>query len=508
MKELKKKIGNTTVLLGLCMIFTKVTSFAKDMVLSYAYGAGSVSDAYLVAVSIPTILITGIMTAVYTSYIPMYNEIKVKEEAKINKYTSNIINWVLLLAIVSLVLFFVFKKGIVYLFAAGFDENTFDLTVNLSSICIFSILFLAVLYVLQGYLQANNCFILVAFFMVPVNLIITLGIVVGYNLRNTTIMALAVVLAYAAVIPVFIYRSRKLGFRYSLQINIKDEYLKKTFIAIVPIFVGQMLAEINNIVDKNMASRLPSGYVTALDYGFKVSAIVYGILAWPIATVLYPKISAFFSEGKKEEATAAVRKSLEMVGMIIIPVTVIVVILANPIIEFLFYRGAFEEKDVQNTAQALTIYVISAIPIGYRTILEKVYYATKETKRTVVFSSIGIVVNIVLNILLLEPLGHVGLALATTCSCVVTAVCYMVWLGRYRMPHLINAEFILSLLQTLVGTLGMVVVLILLRNKLYNGIIGNVFGVFWRLAVMGGSSIVVYGMIWLLIEKMKKFVRK
>lgn len=500
----KSKIASTAVILGLCTILAKLSSFARDIVLSFAYGAGSTSDAYLVAASIPTVLFTGILTAIYTSYIPMYHEIRVEDKEKINKYTSNVLNAVMVLAALVVIIFLLFRNEVVYLFAAGFEDETFNLTVTLSSISIFAILFMSVLYVLQGFLQANNRFYLVAVFMVPVNLIIAVGIGMSYYYSNKLLMAGAIVVAYALVIPVFWLQSRKSGFRYIPYLNVKDTYLQKTILAVLPIFAGQMLAEINNIVDKNMASRLPSGYVTALDYGFKVAAMVYGILAWPIATMIYPKLSAYLSEGKGDEAKATVRKSMELIGVIIIPVTLIVAVLAKPIIELFFYRGAFTEESVNITAQALAVYVISAIPIGYRTVLEKAYYAMRETKKTVIFSTLGIIVNIVLDILLLTTWRHIGLAFATTCSCFVTTFCYIFWLSKNKMPGLFDRKFLLSLIQTIISAAVMLAVLLKVKDIFYQGIIGSMGKVFWCLILMGGISVIVYALAWGILEAVKK----
>lgn len=503
MKIQKHKIVNTAVLLGLCSILAKITSFARDVILSYVYGAGSTSDAYIVAASIPTVLFTGILTAIYTSYIPMYHEIKVKDKMAINKYTSNVINIVIVLAILLLITFFLFKENIVYLFAAGFDEETFRLTVELSSISIFAAIFMAVLYVLQGFLQANNRFFLVALFIVPVNLIIAFGIILSYHYNNELLMGGSIVVAYMLMIPVFWKESAESGFCYTLYLNVKNEYLKKTILAVLPIFAGQMLAEINNIVDKNMASRLPRGYVTSMDYGFKVSAMVYGILAWPIATMIFPKIAAFLSEGKKKEAEQTVGKSLELVGMVIIPVTVIVAVLAKPIVEVLFYRGAFDRESVNITAQALCVYVISAIPIGYRIMLEKAYYAMKETSKTVIFSGIGIIVNIILDILLLNKWKHVGLAFATTCSCVIVTIFYVFWLAKNRMQGLINKKLVILVAQTIIATGLMSIVLIRLKGMLYTDIIGDGLKVLFYLILLGTISIIVYVVTWVVLEKVK-----
>lgn len=503
-KQVAGKITGTAFVLGLCSILVKITSFVRDIVLSYIYGAGTVSDAYLVAVSIPTVLFTGILTAIYTSYIPMYHEICQTDTRKINRYTSNLINITTILAALIVVFFFMFQDSIVSLFASGFNEETFQLTKTLSGISIFAVIFMAGVYVLQGFLQASNRFYLVALFLVPVNLIIAIGIVVSYQYNNRSFMTAAVVIAYFLIVPIFFIESHKSGFSYELYVNFQDPYLKRTIITVIPIFMGQMLAEINNIVDKNMASRLPSGSVTALDYGFKVGAMVYGILAWPIATVLYPKVSAFLAGGRLKDAENSVRKSLELMGFIIIPVTVMVVILSEPIIGVLFFRGAFGKEEMRITAQVLAVYVISAIPISYRIILEKAYYAMKETKKTVIFSGIGIIVNIVLDLVLLKSYAHIGLAFATTCSCVVTTLCYTIWIARKRMHGLLGKELLISTVQAVGASIVMGEVLNVLKHRFFQNVTENTFETLIKLILVTGISIIIYSICWIILEKAKE----
>lgn len=496
----KKRIASTAIVLGLCSIFVKITAFARDIVLSYVYGAGTVSDAYLVAVSIPMVLFTGILTALYTSYIPMYHEIKVEDKKRINLYTSNLINIILIVSVAFIIFFWVFADPFVYLFAPGFEKDAFELTVQLSKISIVSIVFMGILYVFQGYLQANNRFYLVALFLVPVNMIVAIAIVLSDKWQNKMLMTEAVVLAYMVVIPVFWYQARKNGFSYVAYLDFRDKYLKRTIMVVLPIFVGQMLAEINNIVDKNMASRLPGGYVTSLDYGFKVGCMVHSVLAWPIATMIFPQLSQYLSEGKIEESKKVIQKSLSIMTIVIIPAVTAVSILATPIIEFLFYRGEFKADNVEVTAQALAIYVISSLPVAYRVIFEKVYFAMKDMKRPIIFSAVGIVVNVILDILLLNRFAHKGLAFATVMSCAVTSALYIIWMVKTKMKGLFGSELRKTIGNTIIATVIMACVLLAVKNKMYVGITGNQMYVMLELFILGIAGAGAYVLTWMMLR--------
>lgn len=500
----KKGAAGTAVILAMCSIFVKITAFARDIVLSYVYGAGTVSDAYLVAAAIPTVLFTGVLTSLYTSYIVMFYDVRAKGEHEVNKYTSNLINVISIAAVLFILVFWIFKEQFVYLFASGFAEEAFALTAGLSRISIISIIFMGISYVFQGYLQANNRFYLVALFMVPVNIMIALGIVFSAQGQNYIVMSGAIVLAYAAVVPIFWIQAARRGFRFVPYLNFRDAYLIETMRVVLPIFAGQMLAEINNIVDKNMASRLPAGYVTSLDYGFKVATMVHSVLAWPIATMIFPKLSQYLSEGKVEESKGSIRKSLTLMSMVIIPVVLMVAVLAEPIIELLFYRGAFREENVIITAQALKVYVISSIPIAYRIIFEKAFYAMKDTKRPIIFSAFGIAINILLDILLLKRFAHVGLAFATVVSCTVTTLLYMIWMTKKKMTGLFDKTFWLVMLRTVIAAAVMTTVVREMKQRLYTGVTGELAQVFVKLILIGLAGLGAYVLSWAALSCMRR----
>ena len=199
---------------------------------------------------------------------------------------------------------------------------------------------------------------------------------------------------------------------------------------IIPIFIGQMILEINVIVDKNFASGLEAGSITGLDYAYKVAMLIQATAAASISTVIYPKFSEQVVSQKITELKKTLSVSLNIVIICVIPLVIGMCVLAYPIIQLLFFRGAFSERALQITAESLICYSIGMLPIALRTIMEKVFYAYQETKIPMLNSAIGILSNIILDILLVPNIKHCGLALATSISSFITYIIFYIKLRK------------------------------------------------------------------------------
>lgn len=433
-----KKIYETTILLGIVMFLSKLTAFVRDIVLTNRYGASYISDAFLVAVSIPTVLFSGIMTAVYTCYIPLYKELKKKKPGELSKFHGNIMTIVLLLSCLGIVLYWVLDDMVLKIFAFGFDAAAFQLAKELSRIMVLVMIFMGAACILQGYLQANESFLLVGAMTIPTNMMIALSIGISTE-KTLPLMAWGTVIGYAVYLPYFAIPAYQKGFRLRLQIDLKEESIRRLFAMIIPVFLSQIVFEVNSIVDKSAASLLPAGGITALDYSFKLASMIDASIVAPLAMIVYPRFSGYMVESSHETLKRDFNKTLRAVEMIVIPIVGGVMVLARPIVEVIFFRGAFTSEAARLTAESLVVYAVAEIPVSLRVICDKVFYARKEAKIAMLNSMAGMAVNMILDILLVHRLAHVGLALATVVSSSLTFCLLFVSL-RKRMGELGGKE--------------------------------------------------------------------
>lgn len=489
---------NQTTVLIIIMALTKGSSFIRDIILTNTYGASCTSDAFIIALSIPTILVSGLLTALYTSYIPVYKGIFLEDKSRIPAYNTNLIALTLLVSGAIIALYLLLDEKILKLLAAGFDSDTFALAKEMAQILIFCLLFMGTEYILQGYLQANGRFYLVAANTIPLNIITAIGIVLSEK-TSPLVMPIFVLVGYAFCILYFGVPAKNSGFRIISKVCLWDSNVLNTIKMTLPIFAGQIIFEINSIVDKSVASTLPTGDVTVMDYAFKVMSISYAVIVNPIATLFFPRITDIVLTNDSIQVKNEVEKTLRIVSLIMFPVMFGVVICAKAIVEVLFFHGAFSMTAVNRTSEALAIYAFSIIPISLRMILEKVFYARKESRRPMYNSFLGIAINIGLDFALVDCWGHKGLAFATTASSIATFAIFLIDIHRTYQELSIrsillsglkycsvsaviafaicwmNSAFVLGegigmiIVDVLIASLAYVTVLVLLRDELLIG---------------------------------------
>ncbi|RDY25998.1 murein biosynthesis integral membrane protein MurJ, partial [Romboutsia weinsteinii] len=171
------KVAKTTFYLMIVTSIAKVLGMGRELVLSSVYGTGLYTEAYLTSMNIPNVIFAAVGTAIVTTFIPMYQEISSNQgEDRALKFLNNVLNIVLLVCVVIAILGMMFSKGLVKIFAIGFEGERFLLTVKFTRILIFGIIFISISSVMSAFLQIKNKFVAVGFGSVPYNIVIIVSI--------------------------------------------------------------------------------------------------------------------------------------------------------------------------------------------------------------------------------------------------------------------------------------------------------------------------------------------
>lgn len=193
--------------------------------LSYFYGASNITDAYLISITIPTIIFSFIGTGIATCYIPVYSSIDTEDKAI--KFTNNIINFIFIICSAIVIIVYLFSVPIVKLFASGFEGETLILAVKFTKISILSVYFSGVVYVLSSYLNIKNNYIIPGLRSIPLNLITITSIVVSSVFQDLIYLAVGITLSLAIQMLFLIPSAKKKGYKYKLVFDLNDKQLKK-----------------------------------------------------------------------------------------------------------------------------------------------------------------------------------------------------------------------------------------------------------------------------------------
>ena len=438
---MSKKTKTTALVLMLIILTSKITGFFRDIVLAQTFGAGEITDAYLTALNIPVVLFDGISAALGTTFIPIYFKIKSsKGQEEVNKFTSNILNIVIIISLIFVLLGVIFAPYIVKIFAVGFKGDVFDLTVNYSKILIFSMVFIAINGLVSSYLVASGNVYISGAITIPFNIFVIIAIIFA-SVTESYVMVYGTLIAYIAQLLFQLPLLIKKGYKHRLTVNLRDENIRQILFLVIPVFIGSYINQINAVVNRTLASTLDSGSITALNYANKhsITALNYanklnmfavGVIAVAISTIMYPILSKLASEGNKKLFKINISKSINMIVIIMLPIMVVMTTFSKEIVKVLFEEGSFNSHDTYLTSTALFFYSIGILSYGLKELLAKSFYSLQDTKTPVRNATISVVINIVFSIILVNIMGIGGLALASSISATVTTMLLLISLRK------------------------------------------------------------------------------
>ena len=427
---MSKKTKTTAIVLMLIILTSKITGFFRDIVLAQTFGAGEITDAYLTALNIPVVLFDGISAALGTTFIPIYFKIKSsKGQEEVNKFTSNILNIVIIISLIFVLLGVIFAPYIVKIFAVGFKGDVFDLTVNYSKILIFSMVFIAINGLVSSYLVASGNVYISGEITIPFNIFVIIAIIFA-SVTESYVMVYGTLIAYIAQLLFQLPLLIKKGYKHRLTVNLRDENIRQILFLVIPVFIGSYINQINAVVNRTLASTLDSGSITALNYANKLNMFAVGVIAVAISTIMYPILSKLASEGNKKLFKINISKSINMIVIIMLPIMVVMTTFSKEIVKVLFEEGSFNSHDTYLTSTALFFYSIGILSYGLKELLAKSFYSLQDTKTPVRNATISVVINIVFSIILVNIMGIGGLALASSISATVTTMLLLISLRK------------------------------------------------------------------------------
>lgn len=431
-------------------LLTKILGFLRDVVLTYKFGASAVSDAYIIATTIPTVFFGGIGMAVLTSFIPIYSRIDQENIQEKNWFTSNLITIIWIAGIIIIGLYFIFPEEIIKIFAFGFDQENISRTKTISSISIFAVLFIGIWYIMQALLQFNNKFALTAFSSLPLNICIIIGILLSDN-DKLMWMGAGFLCGYILAALWGYIAARQVNFRFRTKDILKDPNLKALLIMTIPVFFSQMLMQINIVVDRTLASTLAPGIVSSLSYANRLNDFLATLFISTIGVVVFPAISKMTAQEEYKKVGETFDLAVHRMLLFIFPASVGLIVLSKPVITLLFGRGAFTAQNIEVTSIALICYVISMPFYCYNYMGSRMLFAMKNSKTPMINSAIAVVVNIVLNLIFIRWWGYKGLAIASTTSIAISSVLMIMAIRRRNRNISFRNNFKITLSMMLVA---------------------------------------------------------
>lgn len=456
-KALTKAAG----VVSLATFSSRILGFIRDMIIAKVFGAEMVTDAFFVGFRIPNmlreLLAEGALTAAFVPTFTYYLKNKGQNEAwNLANKVSNLL-FLILLAVTGAGL--LFTPSIVQVIAPGFTApvEKFALTVSLTRIMFPYIMLIGLAALCMGILNSMGHFAMPALSPTIFNLSVILSVVFLHSLFHTPVIALAMGVVLGGIgqllfqLPLIL----KKGFRPSPDWHFNHPGLKQVFLLMIPGALGLAANQINLIINTLVASFLAQGSVSYLYYSNRLVQLPLGTIGVAMGVAILPTLSAHAAKGEMDALKENLSFGLRLVFFISIPSTLALIILNVPIINVLFERGEFTRFATQATAEALLFYSLGLSAfIGVKVIVPA-FYSLQDTKTPVKIAIFSVLINIALNITLMHPLKHSGLALATSVSFWLNFVMLVLALrkkiGHIGDPTIVTAVFKLILASVAMG---------------------------------------------------------
>ena len=488
-------LAKSSIALIFFTLLSKALVVVRDMAMAATLGASSLSDAYITATTILSMVGVAALAALTVAYIPV---ISGKSEDELNYITNNFMTVLSMLTLLLSIFALFFTKQIVYVFASGFPEDTVIKTVQVVR-TVLPFLFLNVaLNITIAYLQYKGSFWYQGVSAVIANGIIVFSVLISYANLQILAIGYAVSIIVPAVIGVLL--ARRCGLALRLNWSVRNLYVRDLCVLSFPIFVSQILIQLNIIVDKNFSSQIGEGIVTSLDYAHKIANLLVGTIVPSIATVLYPKLTKEIAEHQNEAFCDTLTKGLRISAWVSFPMMVGTILLARPIIHVLFLRGNYSLESVDITVEALIFYAIGMLPIGLIYILNNCFFAMKDTKTPLFCGAIAMISNIVLNFVLIESLSYKGLAIATSASNYINVVLYLFGI-RKKIGMKWFYKFAISFLKITVASIAMAVPVHILDKLFFQELQMNSLGALISCLVLAAIGFIMYVIVCLVLRE-------
>jgi putative peptidoglycan lipid II flippase len=426
---------NRILTVGGFTLLSRVTGFARDIVMAAVLGAGPIADAFLIAFRLPNhfraIFAEGAFAA---AFVPAYARIRTQGGADAAKlFADRIFTLLFASQVVLLALALAFTPGVIELLAPGFrgDSMRFPLAVELTRITFPYLLLMTLVTLFSGILNSIGRFATAAAAPILLNLTMMVALLLA-AFFPTAGHAAAWGVLIAGVLEVLLVGGDALrndvltAFRWPRF----DQDVKRFFKALVPATVGSAGVQLALFADTIIGSVLAAGALSALYYADRLYQLPGGVIGIAVGTVLLPEMARRIAAGDEDGARHAQTRAIAFTLLLAVPCVAAFLVVPELIMRALFMRGKFTAGDAHAAAMTLAAYSIGLFPFVLMRSVVATFLARGDTARPVKAALAAAGVNIAFKVMFLywTALAQVGLALATSFGAWINFV-LVLWLG-------------------------------------------------------------------------------
>ena len=410
---------------------SRILGFVRDFTIARVFGAGLMTDAFFVAFKLPNLLRRLFAEGAFSqAFVPVLGEYKNRlGDGEAKRLVDRVATLLFLALVVVTLLGMAGAPLLVYISAPGFvdEPDKFALTVELARITFPYILFMSLVSLAGGVLNTWNRFAAPAFTPVLLNLSFIVMALFAAPLFARPVFALgwAVFLGGALQLAFQIPGLKSIGLLPRFSFDWRDAGVRRILKLMAPAVLGVSVAQVSLLINTVFASFLETGSVSWLYYADRLMEFPSGMLGAALGTILLPSLAKYHADGNFDEYSRLLDWGLRLTLLLAAPAAVALAVISVPLIATLFHHGAFTAADVFKTRDALTAYSVGLLGLILVKVLAPGFYARQNVRTPVRIGILTLCVTQALNLALIVPLRHAGLALSIgLAACLNAALLY------------------------------------------------------------------------------------
>lgn len=435
----KRGLLRSTSLVSGNTVVSRLLGFLRDMIWAQAFGASAGFDAFIVAFRLPNFMRRLFAEGAFAqAFVPVLAEKQTKSSPEeVKTFIAHISGVLTIALIITVILGVCFAPLLIDIFAPGFSQHGYRhiYAVHMLRITMPYILFISLVALSGAVLNTFGNYGIPSFTPVLFNVCLILAAVFLGPAMHIPVFALSWGLLAAGIVQFFF----QLPFLWQKKLlvtprpSLKDPDVRKVLKLMVPALFGVSVAQISVMIDTIFASFLPAGSVTWLYFSERLMNFPLGVFGVGIATVILPYLSRGHVSQDHERYNNTFDWAMRLLLLIGIPSSIGLFVLAGPLIATLFGHGKFNTHDVLMTRQSLMTFAVGVQAFMMVKVLASAFYAKQNIKLPVKIAAFSMLCNMIFNTILIGPMAHAGLALATSISGIINAGLLLFFLMRKKL---------------------------------------------------------------------------
>jgi putative peptidoglycan lipid II flippase len=416
---------------------SRILGFLRDMIVARIFGVNAAVDAFLIAFRIPNLMrnlfAEGSFSQAFVPTLAQYRHHKTPEETR--RFISHVAGCLSAILLLIVLIAMLAMPLIIKISAPGFEPYRFHLATYLSRITFPYLMLISLTAFVGSILNSYGKFGIPAFTPALLNIVLIIAALYGSHWFTVPIesQAWGILIAGFVQLGFQLPYLKKSGFLVWPRISFKDEGVRKILKLMVPALFGASIVQIGLLINTIFASFLAVGSVTWLYFSERLAYFPQGVFGVALATVILPHLSRQFAQKSHQAFMNAMDWGIRCNLLIGIPASLTMAILSGPLVATLFQYGHFSSHDVIMTQKSVIAYAVGLQAFMLVKVLSTGFYSRQNIKTPVKIGIIAVLFNILMNAILVYPLKHAGLALATSLSSCFNVILLIYFLYKHSI---------------------------------------------------------------------------